>query len=109
MNLPQMVRNLWIYRRLIALAVIAGLTLGFVWSNRQPIEVRFPLLGEIHSTTGVVMLVSGGLAAVATWLSITLQRTMHAVRQESVRSTEPAAPNKPAGSDPPTGADLTPQ
>jgi uncharacterized integral membrane protein len=66
-------RNLWMYRRAILAAVLLGLLAAFVLLNRQEVEVRFPLLGTVKSSAGVVMLLSGALGAAIVWLLMTLR------------------------------------
>jgi uncharacterized integral membrane protein len=93
MKLPQMVRNLWIYRRLLALAVLLGVALFFVLSNREPVKVSFPFLGGIDSTSGIVMLVSAGLGALVCWLVMTFR---HAIREARERRVECDSGERPA-------------
>jgi uncharacterized integral membrane protein len=91
MKLPQMIRNLWIYRRLLALAVLLGVALFFVLSNREPVKVSFPFLGGIDSTSGIVMLVSAALGAAVCWLVMTFRHAMREARGQRVESTEKSA------------------
>jgi uncharacterized integral membrane protein len=111
MKLAQMIRNLWIYRRLIALIVLFGVAMGFVFSNREEVTVKFPLLGAIRSWSGIVMLVSAALGAVATWLVMTFRVTLREAREQSrhtdaghaVDATEPSrqtASAQPASGEP---------
>jgi len=91
MKLPQMVRNLWIYRRLLALAVLLGVALFFVLSNREKVKVSFPFLGGIDSTSGIVMLVSAALGAAVCWLVMTFRHAMREARdQRSELAENPA-------------------
>ncbi len=93
MKLPQMIRNLWIFRRLVALAVVLGLALFFVMSNREPVRVTFPLVGGIDSTSGKLMLISAGLGAAASWLVLTFRFAWREAQAEKQRATEtPAEP-----------------
>ena len=58
-----LIRNLWVYRRLVALAVVVGLLLWFVLTNNERVTIAFPFrLGSFQSTTG-----SGDLAQRARW------------------------------------------
>jgi uncharacterized integral membrane protein len=91
MKLSQMLRNLWIYRRLVMLAGVLGIALYFVATNREPVKVTFPFLGRIDSTSGIVMLVSAALGAAAGWLVMTFR---HAIRRG--RMAEQATTTKPA-------------
>ena len=46
---PSIVRNFWVYRRLVGLAVVLGLMLWFIWANNAPVTVAFPFgLGTLH-------------------------------------------------------------
>ena len=73
---PSLVRNLWIFRRLIIVAVMGGVILWFIWANRQPVAVAFPFgLGTVQSSAGILILtsvlggaVAGALTATA-WLA----------------------------------------
>lgn len=70
---PSLVRNFWIYRRLVGLSMVLGLLLWFIWANNDPITVAFPFgLGKLQSTTGRVILLSALVGSVATALSLTL-------------------------------------
>ena len=40
---PSIVRNFWVYRRLIALAMVLGLMLWFIWANNEPVDRRLPV------------------------------------------------------------------
>jgi uncharacterized integral membrane protein len=89
MKLPRMLRNLWVYRRLLALALMMGIALSFVVQNRVALKVTFPFLGEIDSTSGIVMLASAALGAVACWLVMTFR---HALREARGQKGEPEPP-----------------
>ena len=68
-----MVRNLWVYRRLVALAVVLGLMLWFVLTNNERVSIGFPFgLGNFQSTTGLVILLSALVGSVATGLALTI-------------------------------------
>jgi uncharacterized integral membrane protein len=68
-----LVRNLWVYRRLVVLALILGLILWFVWANNTPVTVLLPFrLGTLESTTGLVILLSVMVGSVVTALAMTL-------------------------------------
>jgi uncharacterized integral membrane protein len=90
MKLPQMIRNVWIYRRLLALAVLLGVALFFVLSNREPVKVSFPFLGGIDSRSGIVMLVSAALGASVCWLVMTFRHAMREARDQRVESDSEA-------------------
>ena len=96
MKLPRMIRNLWIYRRLIALAVLLGIAFSFVMSNRESVKVSFPFLGELDSTSGIVMLVSAALGAAVCWLVMTFRHAMREARSQRAKPEEqtPAPPSQ---------------
>ena len=108
MKLPQMIRNLWIYRRLLGLTVVLGIVLFFVVSNSATVEVTFPFIGTLKSWVGVVMLASAALGAVLTWLVMTFRHAWHAAKSEHEVPSDgaPAPPPKAAADDVPanTGA-----
>jgi uncharacterized integral membrane protein len=87
MKLPQMVRNLWIYRRVVLLAVLLGIVVAFVFTNNQEVRVKFPFfLGELTSTSGVIMLVSAALGATACWVLLTLRRAWEEAKEQHERA-----------------------
>ncbi len=94
MKLPQMIRNLWIYRRLLGLAVLLGVVLFFVVSNRATVDVTFPLIGKFESSVGLVMLASAALGAVVTWLVMTFRHAWREAKceRETASDGTPAAP-----------------
>ncbi|MEO6812268.1 MAG: DUF1049 domain-containing protein [Isosphaeraceae bacterium] len=66
---PSLIRNFWIYRWMVAAAVVLGLLLGFVFINSDPVTVYFPFsLGQISSTAGVVVLLGALAGSVLTFL-----------------------------------------
>ena len=68
-----LVRNLWVYRRLVALAVVLGLILWFVLTNNERVSIAFPFgLGNFQSTTGLVILLSALVGSLATGLGLTI-------------------------------------
>lgn len=70
---PSIVKNFWIYRRLIALAFVLGLMLWFIWANDAAVTVAFPFgLGTLTSTTGYVILASALVGSVVTALAMTV-------------------------------------
>lgn len=81
---PSIVRNFWVYRRLIALAMVLGLMLWFIWANNEPVTVAFPFrLGSLSSSLGLVILLSALVGAVVTALTMTLVYTFK--RRKSLR------------------------
>jgi uncharacterized integral membrane protein len=86
---PSMVRNFWIYRRLIGLSCVLGLMLWFIWVNDTPVKVWFPFgLGVLNSTTGLVILLSAVVGSVVTALTMTFVFTLRHARANSTRSEE---------------------
>jgi uncharacterized integral membrane protein len=70
---PSILRNFWVYRRLIFAAVLLGLMLWFIWANDAQVTVAFPFsLGKLTSTLGVVMLLTALVSSIATILVFTL-------------------------------------
>ena len=68
-----LVRNLWVYRRLVALAIVLGLMLWFVLTNNERVNIGFPFgLGTFQSTTGLVILLSALVGALASGLALTI-------------------------------------
>ena len=68
-----LIRNFWIYRRLVGLAMILGLLLWFIWVNGEKVTVAFPFgLGQFTSTTGLVILLSALIGSVVTALAMTI-------------------------------------
>jgi uncharacterized integral membrane protein len=76
---PSILRNFWVYRRLIGTAMLLGLLLWFIWANDAEVKVAFPFgLGKLSSTTGVVILMStlvgSGATILVTSLIVVLRR-----------------------------------
>jgi uncharacterized integral membrane protein len=95
---PSIIKNFWVYRRLIGTAILLGLMLWFIWANDAQVTVAFPFgLGKLTSTTGVVILLSALLGSLATILVTTL---VFAIRK--LRSAATAAPHDPTNPDDPT-------
>ena len=67
------VRNFWVYRRLVGLAMVLGLMLWFIWANNAEVTVALPFgLGMYQSTVGRIILLSALVGSVVTALSMTL-------------------------------------
>lgn len=67
------VRNFWVYRRLVGLAMVLGLMLWFIWANNTEVTVAFPFgLGKYNSTLGLIILLSALVGSVVTGLTMTL-------------------------------------
>ena len=86
---PSIVRNFWIYRRVVGLAMVLGLMLWFIWANHDAITVRFPFgLGSIESTTGWVILFSALVGSVVTALTMTLIYAWRRMQTGSPQTTD---------------------
>ena len=93
---PSIIRNFWVYRRLIGTAVLLGLMLWFILKNNDQVTVAFPFgLGKLTSTVGIVILMSALVGSVVTILATTV---VFAVRR--LRGAQ-------APQDPPNPSDLT--
>ncbi len=69
---PSIIRNFWVYRRLIGTAVLLGLMLWFIWANGAQVTVAFPFGLAINSSLGIVILLSALVGSLATVLVTTL-------------------------------------
>lgn len=68
-----LVRNLWVYRRLVLVALVLGLLLWFIRANNENVTIAFPFgLGQVFSTTGIIILTSFLVGAVTSVLVTTL-------------------------------------
>lgn len=68
---PNLIRNLWVYRYLVAAAFALGVLLWFILSNRDPVQVRLPFgLGLYDSVSGVVILFSALAGSGLTFLAL---------------------------------------
>jgi uncharacterized integral membrane protein len=71
------VRNLWAYRRLVALAGLLGVILWFILINRDPVTVSFPFrLGQISSTSGLMILLGVAAGSGVTFLAMGIYLTL---------------------------------
>jgi uncharacterized integral membrane protein len=96
---PSIVRNFWVYRRLIALAFVLGLMLWFIWANDATVTVAFPFgLGTLTSTTGLVILLSALVGSVVTALAMTL---IYALRRRLRSTSKPEDEMSPLPDDRP--------
>lgn len=92
---PSLIRNFWVYRRLIGTAMLLGLMLWFIWANGNPVTVNFPFgLGQLSSTTGIVILLSALVGSVLTILATTVVLAIRRLR------TAPAPQDPPIPGDP---------
>ena len=89
---PSIIRNFWVYRRLIGTAILLGLMLWFIWANHEQVTVAFPFgLGKLTSTTGVVILLSalGRLAGDDPGHNPRLRHQAHPQHANPARSPQP--------------------
>ena len=90
---PSIVRNFWIYRRLVGLAAVLGLMLWFIRANNAEITVNFPFgLGSVESTVGLLILMSALVGSVATALTITLYLTWSRLHKTAATPSDEANP-----------------
>ena len=95
-----LVRNLWVYRRLVALAVVLGLMLWFVLTNNERVTIAFPFgLGPFQSTTGLVILLSALVGSLATALLMTLVWALRRARTDRDEAPGEATGKAPIGDD----------
>jgi uncharacterized integral membrane protein len=79
-----LIRNLWVYRRLVVLAVVVGLLLWFVLTNNERVTIAFPFrLGSFQSTTGLVILLSALVGSLLTALTFGLFWALKLARAEA--------------------------
>ncbi len=70
---PSIVRNFWVYRRVVGLAMVLGLMLWFIWANNAQVKVAFPFgLGALESSLGLVILLSALVGSITTALTMTV-------------------------------------
>ncbi len=80
---PSLIRNFWVYRRLIGVAALLGLMLWFIWANDAAVTVAFPFrLGTYQSTLGVIILLSALCGALLALLAMTVFMALRKIRRE---------------------------
>lgn len=90
---PSLLRNFWVYRRLVLLALVLGLLLWFIWANGGLVTVAFPFrLGQVSSSVGVIILTSALVGSVTTLLMTTLHGAIHARRASRTSDTPEKGP-----------------
>jgi uncharacterized integral membrane protein len=98
---PSIIRNFWVYRRLIGTAILLGLMLWFIWANGDPVTVAFPFgLGKLTSTTGIVILLSALVGSVLTILATTVIFALRRLRSQPP-AQDPQNPSDLVGDRPP--------
>jgi uncharacterized integral membrane protein len=95
-----LIRNLWVYRKLVALAVVVGLLLWFVLTNNEQVTIAFPFgLGSYKRSSGVVILLSAFVGSVVTALAMTFFWAIRKTRQDRDEPIEPSATARPVKDD----------
>jgi uncharacterized integral membrane protein len=94
-----LLRNFWVYRRLVGLAMILGLLLWFIWANGEKVTVAFPFgLGQFTSTTGLVILLSALGGSIVSALAMTLffaLRLRKGIRSDDEETSTPLPDDRP--------------
>jgi uncharacterized integral membrane protein len=86
---PSLIRNFWVYRRLIALAMALGVLLWFMLINNTDVTVTFPFrLATIQSTVGTVILISALVGSFVTALVMTMLRAWRVYRDAGTRALD---------------------
>jgi uncharacterized integral membrane protein len=68
-----LIRNLWVYRRLVAAAIVLGVMLWFIVINHDAVTVRFPFgLGQLQTSSGIAILLGALAGSVVTALIMTV-------------------------------------
>jgi uncharacterized integral membrane protein len=107
---PSLVRNFWIYRRLVALAMVLGLMLWFIWANNTTVTVAFPFgLGKLTSILGLVILLSAVVGALVTALIFTMFFAVRRIQSSNTKEGSVAPPDLPDDRPPPDYAAKTPE
>ncbi len=105
---PSIIRNFWVYRRLIGTAILLGLMLCFIWDNGAQVTVTFPFrLYELPSTLGVVILMSMLVSSVATILVMSLMVAIRRIRATQNTQDQPNPVDLSADRPPPDYASKT--
>ncbi|HEV3122823.1 MAG TPA: DUF1049 domain-containing protein [Isosphaeraceae bacterium] len=104
---PSLVRNFWVYRRVVLLAFVLGVMLYFMWINNTAVTVKFPFgLGAFASTTGFVILLSVVFGSVVTAFVMTAFRAWRSYRESAAKPADPS-PELPDDRPPPDYAAKT--
>jgi uncharacterized integral membrane protein len=95
-----LIRNLWVYRKLVALAVVVGLLLWFVLTNNERVTIAFPFrLGSFQSTTGLVILLSAMVGSILTALTLALFWAIRKARTDLDDPVDLQVPRTPIADD----------
>jgi uncharacterized integral membrane protein len=99
---PSILRNFWVYRRLVGVAVLLGLMLWFIWANNAPVTVSFPFgLGAASSSLGIVVLLSAMVGSIATILLMTVIYAVRKIRSSQGEGGEISSTSPELGEDRP--------
>jgi uncharacterized integral membrane protein len=105
---PSLIRNFWVYRRLIGTSILLGLMLWFIFANSDQVTVAFPFgLGKLTSSTGVVILLSALVGSVVTILVTTVIFAVRRIRSTQTPQDPPNPTELPADLPPPDYAAKT--
>jgi len=105
---PSLLRNLWVYRRLVALAMVLGLMLWFIWANGETVTVAFPFgMGKFTSRTGLVILLSALVGSLVTALIFTMFFAVRRIQSTNTREGTEIADVPPNDRPPPDYAAKT--
>lgn len=97
---PSILGNLWVYRRLVLAAMVLGLVLWFIVINNTPVVVYFPFgFGEIHTRSGLAILLGFFAGSIVTGLIITVLFTLRRNRLPGVDKGEREEGLDPRGRD----------
>jgi uncharacterized integral membrane protein len=95
-----LIRNLWVYRKLVALAVVVGLLLWFVLTNNERVTIAFPFrLGSFQSTTGLVILLSAMVGSFLTALTLALFWAIRKARSDMDDPVDFPVPRSPVANE----------
>lgn len=108
---PSLIRNFWLYRYLIAAAIVMGLLLWFVLVNNAPVEVYFPFgLLQFQSTAGVVILLSAMTGSILTGLILGLMVALRRLKTSASHADDEVSKTEDFDDRPPTDyASKTPE
>lgn len=99
---PSILRNFWVYRRLVGAAVLLGLMLWFIWANNAPVTVAFPFgLGAVSSSLGIVVLLSATVGSIVTILMMTVIYAIRKIRISQAEGLDGASTSPELGEDRP--------
>jgi uncharacterized integral membrane protein len=88
---PSIIRNFWVYRRLIGTAILLGLMLWFISVNHDQVTVSFPFgMGKLTSTTGIVILLSALVGSIVTILVTTVILAIRRVKRTQTPQDPPS-------------------